>query len=253
MACTECGAVHAGAGELLAQLRGDTEGLERDLRSKRTQIKRLQAEQDEALRASPFYPDALAALGRWRDLCAPTAKELGGKRLELAIARLRGRYTRADLELSFLGYSRFPYVTDKGRSPDGKPNQWQADAEQILRSPKMVEQGWRLAKRQAPAAPTNLSEVPWRKVRGENRRAIVDYLTKRFGGGIEAGYEFLAWPCPRCDNHPACTLRVVSASASLSYLVSATCCGLNDEQMLALLHEPTPERNPFEQQTPKAA
>lgn len=253
VACIDCGSVHAGATDLLSQLRDDVHGLERDLRVKRAAIKRLQAEQDEALRASPFYADAQAVLERWRELCAPNAKELGGKRLELAIARLRGKYTRAELELSILGYSRFPYVTDKGRAPDGKPNQWQADAEQILRSPKMVEQGWRLAKRQVSAAPTNLAEIPWRKVRRENRRAIVAYLTKRFGGGIEDGYDFMAWPCPRCDNAPASTLRVAAEGSSLAYLVTSSCCGLSDEQMLALMLQPVPEPNPFEQQSLEVA
>src|SRR4051812_4218863 len=104
--CTGCGVVHDGATEYIANLIEQRELLERELRGKRSQIKRLRSDQDKKLQASPHYATAKRVLERWRYLCMPTAKEiLSTDRLSSCIARLAGGFTEDHLIRSCEGYA----------------------------------------------------------------------------------------------------------------------------------------------------
>lgn len=95
--CEECGGVNEDAAarvKMLEQQLGivqeNVELAERDLRSKRAQITRLQREQDQRVRNHPKFEGAMRVLAHWRTVCSPNARELAGKRLENCIARMVG-------------------------------------------------------------------------------------------------------------------------------------------------------------------
>jgi hypothetical protein len=228
--CEGCGTVHDDATQLIKQLVEHRDGLEADLRGKRSAISRLKGEQDAALRASPHYGDAHNVLLFWQETCSPKARELDGERLRLVIARLKGKYLVADLKLSVLGYARFPYVSDRGRSATGTPSQWQADADLIFRSAKHVDAGLRLAQRQVQAAPRELGMIPWRQAQAANRRLIVDWLETRQGPGLTRE-EFRRWGCPKC----AGALWVAPVGAGKAWLACCNSCGLTDEELLPMI------------------
>lgn len=153
--CGECGGVNEDAAARIAALEeqvvilsGDTALLERELRSKRAQIKRLKSDQDLALRRDPAYPSAERVLLYWQRICAPASREpVAGKRLENCLARLHGRYTEEDLKRACDGYALKPYMVGGRRTHDGPKDDWRADAELIFRTAGHVDQGLRIADR----------------------------------------------------------------------------------------------------------
>lgn len=131
--------------EMIETLREDVANLERDLRGKRAQNRRLRAEQDEKTRNDPLYPQAIEVLQHWKAVCSPKARELGGKRLENVLARLRGKHTVEELKRCAEGYALKPYVVGGKRSPIGPKDDWHADAELIYRDAKKVAAGIAIA------------------------------------------------------------------------------------------------------------
>lgn len=237
VACSGCGSVNTQATEQLARLRADVANLEADLRGKRARMAEMRAEQSAAAEARPEATVALEILNEWRELCAPYTRELGGKRLDTTIARLRGGYTAEQLRQCVQGYARRPYVVGRGqRSPVGNPSQRRIDATLIFRDANHVDAGIALelelgSNGHGARIPMDAIErVPWRQVQGANRRVIIRSLEREFGGGYDDGNGFMAWPCPRCQNAPALTLRV--APLGLSYLAECGACGLSEQQLL---------------------
>jgi hypothetical protein len=150
--CAECGAMNPaaedairGRDEQIAILIEDVGNLERELRVKRAKIRQQKAEQDDRLRNSDVYADAMEVLERWRRDVYPAARELGGKRLENAIARLKGGYSKSELIRCVSGYALKPYIVNGVRSHAGTRDQWHADAELLLRDARHVDAGIRIA------------------------------------------------------------------------------------------------------------
>jgi hypothetical protein len=236
VACAECGCVNAQATDLVARLRADIGNLEADLRGKRARLSEMRAEQSAEAESKPEAELALAILTEWKELCAPYTRELGGKRLETTIARLRGGYTAEQLRQCVQGYARRPYVVGRGtRSPVGSPSQRRIDATLIFRDAKHVDAGialeLELGNHGNGRIPLDAIErVPWRHVQAANRRVIVHSLEREFGGGYDEGNGFTSWPCPRCQNAPSLTLRI--APLGMSYLAECGACGLAEQQLL---------------------
>lgn len=146
--CTGCGVVNDAAEDTITALRNDIANLERELRGKRVAIQRQRVVQNAAIKNDPRYDDAMHVLGYWRETCFSGARELGGKRLENCMARLKGGYTVAELKRSIDGYSLKPYISKGGgRSHEGHQDAWHADAELIFRNPGKVDAGIRIAAR----------------------------------------------------------------------------------------------------------
>lgn len=239
IACPDCGALQEDASLLLAQARTDIEGLERDLRVKRAKITRLEGEQHDKLKKSKRFGEAQTVLRYWQERLMPTAREIDSPdRLECVIARLNGKYLVDDLKLCVDGYAKKPYVTKDGRSAHGTPVERKIDASLIFSTPKHVENGMAWAKDVAGIQTTgDISRLSWRRVKYENRRLIVRALTEQFGPGLHDSDLLLTrWPCPRCNNDPACTL-VVSDHTDFNYLAQCSTCGLDDTRLIAAITE----------------
>jgi len=232
VACRECGCVHQEATELVARLRADIRNLEADLRGKRSRLAEMRGQQAAQAQGSPEAAVANQILLEWRRVLAPKTRELNGARLEKTLARLRGGYTADQLRQCIAGYARRPYVIGNGRrSPVGKPSERRVDAELIFRDAQHVDTGIALELDESSDwLPLEAVErVPWRRVQQANRRVIVAALERQFGGGLDDG-AFMAWPCPRCDNHPAATLQV--APVGYSWLAACSSCGLTEDLLL---------------------
>lgn len=204
--CLECGAVQEEAGIALARRdeqiesqREDIGLLERELRSKRAQIKRLKSEQDASLKNDPHYDVAVRVLEHWRLTCSPNARELTGKRLEHCLDRLRGRYTEAELRRACDGYALKPYVVQGRRTHDGPKDSWHADAELIFRTPQHVDAGLRVAERADdlrhaldPAGPSEAADG-------------TDVALSPLGGAAVrlARFGFYVFPCKAREKVPA--------------------------------------------------
>ena len=151
----------------------------------------------------------------------PSTRELEGRRLDNCFARLE-RHTEADLNLAVDGYSRFPFIVDKGRrSAFGTPSQWRADAELIFRDAEHVKQGMDLAQNQVAYVPHLLLEqISWRRIEDLNRKLLIAFLTECFGAPTDFGSGWLESPCPRCDDGQAVNipLRFVPADTDLNYI-----------------------------------
>jgi hypothetical protein len=158
--CDACGTLNEEAAariaaleEQVAVLSEDVGSLERELRGKRAQIKRLKADSDAAIKNDPRYATAIVVLKHWKKACAPNARELGGKRLENCIARLKKSpqakegYTAEELMRAVDGYALKPYMVNFKRSHVGTQEDWKADAEFIFRDPQKVDAGIRIAER----------------------------------------------------------------------------------------------------------
>lgn len=240
VACEECGALNEGATALLSQTQRDLEGAERDLRGKRAQITRLEGERHEKLKKSKRFGEAMTVLRYWQEKLMPTAREIDSPdRLEAVIARLNGKYVVEDLKLCVDGYVKRPYVTKDGRSAHGTKAQWKADAVLIFSTPRHVDSGIAWANSGGPefAVTGDLSRLSWRRVKYANRQLIVQALTEQFGAGLHDDfYQHTRWPCPRCNNDPACTL-VVSDNTNLNYLAECSQCGLDDMRLIAAITE----------------
>lgn len=237
IACDACGTLNERATALFAQIQEDVQNLERELRAKRAKISRLEADRWEKLRKHRRYGDAMEVLGHWRDVCMPSAREIDNQeRLSAVLARLSGGRTVEELKLCATGYAKRPYVTKDGRTATGRQSEWFADAELIYRKDENVRRGIALAAATAePDRPVSLERVSWRAVQAANRRLIVRALEARFGRLYEEGGGWLASPCPRCDNHPAMTLRV--APVGCGWLADCSQCGLDETRLIAAIAE----------------
>jgi len=236
--CIECGIVNEDATTLLRETQETAARQAKDLNIKDSQLKKLR-NGERALQLSPDYPKAMRVLVRWQRMCAPQTRELEGKRLEHCLARCKG-YDEEELNTAVDGYARFPFIVGRGqRSHVGTPAQWRADAELIFRNATLVDQGIRLAQEQEAQIPhAVLEQIPWKRIRELNRKAIIQFLTDRFGQISDfAGNGFLESPCPVCDDGSKLStpLRVTPLDAMLAYLVECRVCGLDDRRILTML------------------
>ena len=231
VACRECGSVNAEATELVGQLRADIRHLEADLRAKRARLAAMRGEQASAAEGAAEKALALEVLSEWKRLCSPRARELNGPRLEKTLARLRAGYTADQLRQCIHGYAARPYVVGGVRSSIGLPSQRHVDPDVIFRDAKHVDAGIAIGDEEdGDRIPLDAIErISWRQVQRANRQLIVSTLEHRFGGPLEDG-GFLSWPCPRCDNDPATTLRI--APTGYSWLAACSTCGLTDDVLL---------------------
>jgi len=136
--CEHCGSVSEKLTELLARKEEALTLIERDLRNKRAQVRRLQRERAGAAEASPLYPYARKAFDYWRSLLMPKAREFSDKRLAAVMARLAAA-DDPDAGLTLImracdGIAKLPYVTNKGRSAEGRSSERQVELELICRS-----------------------------------------------------------------------------------------------------------------------
>ena len=237
--CTECGIVNDDATTLLYENQETIDRQAHELNAAKGQLKKLRSG-ERSMQLSPDYPKAMRVLVRWQRKCAPNTRELEGKRLEHCLARCK-TYDEAELNLSVDGYARFPFIVGRGqRSHVGTPAQWRADAELIFRSATLVDQGIRLAADQVAQIPhAVLEQISWKRVRELNRKAIIEFLTQRFGRLSDfSGNGFLESPCPACDDGSGLDtpLRVSPLDAWLGYLVECRRCGLDDLRLLGMLN-----------------
>lgn len=142
--CAACGAVHESATERIRRLEEERELAEKDLRGKRTRIKRLLADRDKALRDSKHYDEAVEVALHWQATCAPGAREpTNMQRIEPTIARL-AHYTKTDLKRAIDGYAARPFIVNRRRVAHGSKDDWYADLELIMRDAKHVDAGLRM-------------------------------------------------------------------------------------------------------------
>lgn len=242
IACEDCGALNEMATRLLDQAREQVSLLERDLRGKRSRISQLERDRKTKLQTSKRYQEALEVLRHWKKTCAPKAREIDSpERLEAVIARLNGGHTVDELKECASGYAKRPYVTQGGRSATGTASQWFADAELIYRNPENVRKGIAWAREdgtssgdsQPTLAGVSMERLSWRRVQMANRALIVRELEKQYGKGLEDYNGFTSWPCPKCDNHPASTLRI--APSGMTWLAQCSACGLDETRLIAAI------------------
>jgi hypothetical protein len=145
-ACPECGALLEELSVYIQRLDALRVSAAEDAQAARAEYKKLRADQHAALKDSPFYEDAKAVLEYWQERCQPKAKDVvGGERLKLVIARLRGGFDLRDLKQCVDGFAQFPYVVDGQRKDTGSKRKWYAKATLIFRDGEHVEQGMMLA------------------------------------------------------------------------------------------------------------
>lgn len=188
--------------EVIATLEEDIANLERDLRSKRAQNRRLKAEQDIMLRQDEHYSDAMDVLHHWKRECSPNARELHGKRLENTIARLRGKYTPDELKRACDGYALKPFVVNGRRTHEGPKDSWQADAELIFRDARHVDAGLRIAER-ADDLRQVLAAVP-DSAPSDPGETVAGSLSPLGEAALRlARYGFMVFPCRPREKTPA--------------------------------------------------
>lgn len=186
---------------MLVEYREAIAGLERELRAKRSQIKRLQGEQHAALETKPEAASAREVLEYWSKVCAPNARELGGDRLAAVISRLRGGYTVAELIRAADGYAALPYVVNGRRSPQGAPQHRQVEATLIYRGPAQVDRGLQYAQTESDmegVMVANGAEI--------NPETLTAYDTLSDQGQAAVRYAKAGWgvfPCRKGAKEPA--------------------------------------------------
>lgn len=219
--CPECGAVLSGLPSMLASRdeqieiqREDIQNLERELRTKRGQIRKLREDQDAALRDSPQYEAAMEVLTFWRKMCAPKARELSGKRLEAVMARLRGGYAAAELKQAIVGYAARPYVTQGRRTATGASDDLHVDAELIFRDAKHVDLGIRMAE-QGQAMSSALSDPVPAPVSGPSEVVQPELVLSDLGATALrlAAAGFLVFPCLPGRKQPATRRGLLDAKS----------------------------------------
>ena len=239
--CEACGVVNETATALLADAHQHIDGLERDLRSKRATISRLENSKADRLQGSKNVEKARQVLLHWQATCAPKAKEIESEdRLGNVLARLAGGFTVDELKLCADGYAKRPYVVNGKRSANGKPTERHVDAELIYRDPKRVQAGIALA--EAPAVTVadlgDWQRIDWRKVRRANHREIIRALTEMYGKpAVEDGIltPAVRTTCPRCDG----TLLVYEPDDAGASMLRCS-CGLDEAMFFRALREDEP-------------
>jgi hypothetical protein len=173
--------------------------------------RRLHADQYEQLKESEYYADAKAVLEYWRDRCHPKAKELGGERLKLVVARLKGGHDRQTLMRCVDGYARRPYMVNYQWRAAGPKSRWYAKATIVFRDAEHVEQGVRLADEDdAMGAVFRPAHVVAAPALGEVGQAAVRY--------VELGWK--VFPCLPGEKRPATRNGLLNATADLELVTS---------------------------------
>lgn len=197
---------------MLVEMRDVITGLERDLRSKRSQIKRLQKEQSEAVASRPEASSAHSVLAYWQSTLMPGAKELGGDRLSVVVDRIRGGYTQAELCRCVDGYAAAPYVVSGRRQASGGAHQRQVEATLIFRSPAHVDRGIQYAMAQENAAevlmPKDGDEINPVNLTGFDVLSDLGQHCVRYG---QRGWH--CFPCRKLGKEPAIQHGVLAATA----------------------------------------
>lgn len=201
-------------------LQEDVGNAERELRSKRAQISRLKADQDAALKADPYYEDALEVLAYWKGTLAPRTREItSGKRLENSLARLHARYSVEDLKKAVDGYALKPFMIKGKRCAEGPKDDWHADAELIFRSARHVDIGMRIAERAE-----DLKSVLAPVVREDDADATeAGWALSPLGKAARkmAEFGFYVFPCIEREKRPATPNGLKNASRDLDKIVTA--------------------------------
>lgn len=234
--CEACGVVNETATALLADAQETIGGLERDLRSKRATITRLERSKAERLKASKHASEALGVLRHWQATCMPGAREIDSEdRLANVVARLAGGFTADELKRCADGYAKRPFVVQGKRTAHGRPTERHVDAELIYRTPKHVQAGLALAELSASTEPdpSEWEKLDWRRVRRANHRTILRALTELSG---KPHYDEVSrahyTECPRC----ACSLTVFDPDAPTT-LLNCTGCALDEAIFFRALRE----------------
>lgn len=195
-------------------LRDDRDNLERELRSKRSQIARLKDDQHARFRTHPRYEDACEVLAYWQEMLEPKAKEpFSMARIEPTIRRLDGGFTVEELKTCIRGYSRRPYVVDPGRrAPTGKRTERRTEPELIFRNAGKVRFGMEIAEEEAEqrelfANPEPAQRDPGLSVMGQK---AVGY----------ARYGFSVFPCRPGQKTPATRHGLLDAHRDEGRIVS---------------------------------
>lgn len=234
--CEACGVVNETAYALLADTRETIEGLERDLRTKRAAISRLERSKAERLQTSKHRESALVVLRHWKETCMPNAREIDSEdRLGNVLARLAGGATVDELKRCADGYAKRPYVVKGGRSAHGKPTERHIDAELIYRTPKHVQAGLALAEQgdSTEPDPTEWEKIDWRRVRRANHRVILRALTELSGKPYhDETMRSHHTECPRCGG----ALTIFDPDVSES-LLSCTGCSIDEATFFRALRE----------------
>lgn len=140
--CPACGTYMAEYGEVLKRnrlLEDAQVDLQNSLTAKRAEVTRLKRDRNENLN-DPYMRYAEQVYEHWRQKLAPKAREFTGKRLQAVLARLKAVELEdvedrvKELLLAVDGCAEKPYVTERGRSRTGKPDERQAELELICRS-----------------------------------------------------------------------------------------------------------------------
>jgi hypothetical protein len=232
--CGTCGldapamrAALAARDEVIETLQEDLANVERELRGKRAQIKRMKAEQDAALKKDPLYPLAMNVLEHWKKEVSPGARELGGKRLENVLARATARKRQMpeeaieeELKRSIDGYALKPFVVNGKRSHVGTQEDWYADAELIFRSDKHVAAGLRIAARaddlRSAIANTNPSGQGETVAGSDGQLSPIGQAAVRM-----AQKGFMVFPCKPQDKAPATRNGLLDAKRDVSVIEAA--------------------------------
>jgi hypothetical protein len=89
---------------------------------------------------------------------------------------------------------------------------------------------------QQPTTPkaTSGGLVPWLTVWRDNRTRIIRYLERRYGPGLPEDPLLggAAWPCPKCDDPGAPSLRVLGDRNAGGVIARCAICGLDDFRMI---------------------
>ena len=132
--CYECGVVNEEATELYKLKDEALRDAERELQTKRAQIRRITASRKKQREADPHYTECMMVFDYWRLRIAPTAKEFDEKRWNAVHARIAGGHTVDHIKRAIDGVRLRPYIVDGKRSSQGEGTQKFADLELICRS-----------------------------------------------------------------------------------------------------------------------
>jgi hypothetical protein len=183
-----------------ARVREDLANAERDLRLKRAQLSRLRAEQDGDWTDAELDA-AQIVLTHWRDVLAPRARELTGKRQVAVLNRLRGGYTAEALCRCADGYALKPYIVNRRRTHDGPKDAWKADAVFIYDNAERVDQGLAIAD-QADNLRASLSVVPAPREVPATQRSQLGALGE---AALRMARALAVFPCREGSKDPATT------------------------------------------------
>lgn len=232
------------------KLAEDYAGIQRNFMREQREVTRLRRELVPARQRSPRHKLLQELAAEWKHQTGHhrALVPLEGKRcqainraLDLLMADKDAALSEAQaaqrIRRAFVGAGRYPFVVNKQRSPTGTESQRYDDVDTVLRDEKQIEKLISLAdaepqvKPHVAPAPPRMEFVHWQTVQRRNHEAIVKCLKGLFGNPVRAADGLEYWPCPRCKNDPALTLRVHETFASCS------ACGLDDRQMLRTLAE----------------